>query len=99
MSGRMSMLATMRYVPQPELRGIVPALVTPFREDERIDYNAWQLIIDHLIGAGVNGLFVGGSTGEFSSLEFDERHITMRFCRQAIGRRVPLYANVGCITT
>jgi 4-hydroxy-tetrahydrodipicolinate synthase len=89
----------MRYVPQPELRGIVPALVTPFREDERIDYNAWQSIIDHLIGAGVNGLFVGGSTGEFASLEFDERHVTMRFCRQAIGGRVPLYANVGCITT
>ena len=86
-------------VPLPSLRGIVPALVTPFREDERIDYNAWQKIIDRLIAAGVDGLFVGGSTGEFCSLELDERLVTMRFCRQASIRRVPLYANVGSITT
>jgi 4-hydroxy-tetrahydrodipicolinate synthase len=81
------------------LQGIVPALVTPFREDERIDYNAWQVIVDTLILAGVDGLCVGGSTGEFYSLEFDERLVAMRFCRQAVAGRVPLYANVGAITT
>ncbi len=89
----------MKDVPQPVLRGIVPALVTPFREDERIDYNAWQRIIDTLILSGVDGLCVGGSTGEFCSLEFDERQVSIRFCRQAAAGRVPLYANVGCITT
>jgi 4-hydroxy-tetrahydrodipicolinate synthase len=90
---------TMKDVPQLALRGIVPALVTPFRDDERIDYNAWQAIIDTLIEAGVDGLCVGGSTGEFCSLEFDERLVAMRFCRQAVAGRVPLYANVGAITT
>ena len=39
----------MKDVPKPVLQGIVPALVTPFRDDERIDYNAWQLIVDSLI--------------------------------------------------
>jgi hypothetical protein len=57
-------LATMKDLPKPVLQGIVPALVTPFQEDELIDYNAWQVIVDTLIGAGVDGLFVGGSTGE-----------------------------------
>ena len=92
-------LATIKNVPTPVLQGIVPALVTPFQDDERIDYNAWQAIVDTLIGAGVDGLCVGGSTGEFCSLDLDERLVAMRFCRQAVGQRVPLYANVGAITT
>ncbi len=78
---------------------MIPALVTPFREDERIDYAAWQKIIDALIGAGMDGLFVGGSQGEFCTLDFEERHVSMRFCLQASAGRVPVYANVGCITT
>jgi len=77
----------------------VPALVTPFKEDERVDYTAWQVLIDAQINAGVDGVFAGGSQGEFFSLDTEERLVAMRFCRQATTGRVPLYANVGCITT
>jgi 4-hydroxy-tetrahydrodipicolinate synthase len=86
-------------VPNRSLQGIVPALVTPLREDERIDYNAWQVLIDTLIEAGVDGVFCGGSSGEFYSLDPEERVVALRFCRQAVAERVPLYGNVGCITT
>jgi 4-hydroxy-tetrahydrodipicolinate synthase len=78
---------------------MIPALVTPFRDDERIDYAAWQVIIDTLIAAGLDGLFVGGSQGEFCTLDYEERHVSIRFCRQAAAGRVPVYANVGCVTT
>lgn len=81
------------------LQGIVAALVTPFREDERIDCGVWQAIIDRLIAAGVDGLLVGGSTGEFYTLNLEERTMALRFCRQAAAGRVPVYANVGCVTT
>jgi 4-hydroxy-tetrahydrodipicolinate synthase len=81
------------------LHGVVPALVTPFKDNERIDYGAWQTMIDLLIGAGVHGLFVAGSQGEFYALDMEERTTAMRFCKQAIAGRVPMYANVGCITT
>jgi len=81
------------------LHGIVTALVTPFRPDERIDCSAWQKIIDAQIAAGVHGLFVGGSTGEFFAQDLEERTIGIRFVRQAAAGRVPVYANVGCITT
>ena len=81
------------------LHGVVPALVTPFRENERIDYTAWQVMIDMLIHSGVHGLFVAGSQGEFYALDMEERTVAMRFCKQAIAGRVPVYANVGCITT
>ncbi|MBZ5726211.1 MAG: dihydrodipicolinate synthase family protein [Acidobacteriia bacterium] len=81
------------------LQGIVPALVTPFRADERIDYGAWQAIVDAMIAAGVDGLLAEGSQGEFFALDMEERQVALRFCAQAIAGRVTLYGNVGCVTT
>lgn len=81
------------------MHGIVPALVTPFRRDERIDYDAWQRIIDTQIAAGVDGVFAAGGQGEFFSLEAEERLVALRFCRQHVAGRVPVYGNVGCVTT
>jgi 4-hydroxy-tetrahydrodipicolinate synthase len=74
-------------------------MITPMRPDERVDYGAWQSHIDTLIAAGVDGLFCGGSSGEFFALDREEREVTLRFCRQAVNGRVPVYGNVGCITT
>lgn len=73
--------------------------MTPFRDDERIDCSVWQVLIDTLISAGVDGLFVGGSSGEFCTMDMEERVVALRFCKQAIADRVPMIANVGCITT
>lgn len=81
------------------LHGIVPALVTPFLPDERIDCGAWQKLIDRIISTGVQGVFTGGSSGEFYALDDEERLVALRFCVQAVAHRVPLYANVGAITT
>ncbi len=86
-------------MPDPLLQGIVTALVTPFREDERIDFGAWQRIIDIQIQAGVDGLLAAGGQGEFFSLSEEERIVALRFCRQCAGRRVPVYGNVGCPST
>lgn len=88
-------------MPTHSLEGVVVALATPFREEntERIDFTAWQRLIDVLIAAGVDGLFVNGSTGEFYALDAEERQVALRFCRQAAAGRVPVYCNVGSITT
>jgi 4-hydroxy-tetrahydrodipicolinate synthase len=83
----------------PTIHGIVPAMITPMRDDERVDYTAWQNLIDTLITAGVDGVFCGGSSGEFFALEPEERQVSLRFARQAVNGRVPVYGNVGCITT
>ncbi len=81
------------------MRGIVPAVITPFRDDELIDYRAWQAHIERLVSAGVHGLFVLGGQGEFFALSEEEREVAARFCAQQAARRVPVYANVGCVTT
>jgi len=74
-------------------------MITPMRADELVDYTAWQRHIDWLIAAGVDGLFCGGSSGEFFALHREEREVSLRFCRQAVNGRVPVYGNVGCIGT
>ncbi len=81
------------------MRGVVPAVVTPFRADEIVDYRAWQEHIETLISSGVHGLFVLGGQGEFFSLTEEEREVAARFCAQQAAKRVPVYANVGCVTT
>ena len=83
-------------MPALPLQGIVTALVTPFRDDERIDFGAWQTIVDYQIAAGVDGLLATGGQGEFFSLSEEERVVALRFCRQATRGRIPVYANVGC---
>jgi len=83
----------------PTLHGIIPAIITPFREDELIDYQAWQELIDTLIASGVHGLFIIGGQGEFFTLTGEERVVATRFCVQTVARRVPIYANVGAVTT
>lgn len=88
-----------RSVPERVLEGVLPALVTPFREDERIDFGAWQSVIDTQIAAGVDGLFACGSGGEFASLSTEERRVALRFCQQAAAGRVPVYGNAGAVTT
>jgi 4-hydroxy-tetrahydrodipicolinate synthase len=86
-------------VPTGPPQGIVTALVTPFREDERIDFNAWQRIIDVQMESGVDGLLAAGGQGEFYSLDEEERTVALRFCRQAVGGRAALYGNVGAVST
>ncbi|HWB98035.1 MAG TPA: 4-hydroxy-tetrahydrodipicolinate synthase [Bryobacteraceae bacterium] len=86
-------------MPKQAPQGIVPALVTPFRQDERIDFSAWQDIIDLMVTSGVDGVLVGGGQGEFFSLEEEERVVALRFSRQYVAGRVAVYGNVGAVTT
>ena len=73
--------------------------MTPFDAEERINFNAWQTIIDTLIAGGVDGLLAGGSQGEFFSLTNEERLVSLRFVKQAAAGRATLYGNVGAVTT
>jgi 4-hydroxy-tetrahydrodipicolinate synthase len=57
------------------------------------------VLIDTLIEAKVDGILCGGSSGEFYALQEEERIVSLRFCRQAAAGRLPVFANVGCITT
>jgi 4-hydroxy-tetrahydrodipicolinate synthase len=80
--------------------GVLPALITPFRDDgEAIDPEALAAIVDRVIGAGVAGLVPGGSTGEFTTLSHRERRQLIETTLEAAAGRVPVVAGTGALST
>jgi hypothetical protein len=56
-------------LPKP-LRGIIPPLVTPLLDGDTLDARALERVIEHVVGAGVAGLFLLGTTGEGPALSY-----------------------------
>ena len=50
------------------LKGIIVPLVTPLVEPEVLDVKHLHVLIDHVIGKRVNGIFILGTTGEVADL-------------------------------
>lgn len=64
-----------------KLSGVLPALVTPFGADGRIDFAAFERLMLHLRAAGVSGWVPNGSTGEYFSQSTEERRQVLRFVK------------------
>jgi len=62
-----------------KLKGILPALVTPFDQAGNIDFASYEKLLAHLRAAGVSGWVPCGSTGEYTALSFDERAAVLEF--------------------
>ena len=56
-----------------EIRGIIPAVVTPFTRDDRVDEAAFRKVLNTMIDQGVHGLFPVGTGGEFFALTREEK--------------------------
>jgi len=80
-------------------RGIIPPMITPFDEDEKVDSKALKKMTDYLIEAGVHGVFPLGSTGEGYGIDFDQKRKVIETVLEATDKRVPVYAGTGAITT
>jgi 4-hydroxy-tetrahydrodipicolinate synthase len=81
--------------PDAPISGVFVAAVTPHRQGDgyEADVGALLEMLDFLAAAGVNGVALLGSTGEFLHLTFDER---VRMVQLAVKRsRVPVLAGVG----
>jgi 4-hydroxy-tetrahydrodipicolinate synthase len=83
----------------PAPRGIIPALVTPFDTDEALDLDALERVVDRVLSAGVHGLFVAGSQGEFWALSADEHREVISSVVKAAAGSVPVFAGASAITT
>jgi 4-hydroxy-tetrahydrodipicolinate synthase len=82
-----------------QFRGIIPALVTPFTADQQVDQQALRALVENLIQAGVHGLFVLGTNGEFFTLSEAEKLEIARVTVEAAGGRVPVVIGTGAFAT
>lgn len=78
-----------------QLRGTGTALVTPFKNDFSIDYEALHRLIDFNIDGGVEYLVVLGTTGETPTLSAEEKKSLVEFALKVIDSRVPVVIGVG----
>ncbi len=82
-----------------KFQGIYPPVITPHKEDLSIDRDGFVTMIEHLIDAGVHGIIVGGTTGEYYAQSKEERVELMKLASTTIGGRLPLIVGVGAIRT
>jgi 2-dehydro-3-deoxy-D-pentonate aldolase len=74
--------------------GIIPPLVTPLTNRDALDVAGLERLIEHVLGGGVHGLFVLGTTGEAPSLSHRlQRELAERVCAQVAGR-VPVLVGI-----
>lgn len=82
-----------------EIYGVIPAIVTPMNHDESINEGELRNQIRRQIAAGVHGLFVFGTNGEFYALSAREKLRILEITVEENNGRLPVYAGTGCPTT
>jgi 4-hydroxy-tetrahydrodipicolinate synthase len=82
-----------------QLHGIIPPAVTPMSASEDVDLGRLKATLDRLLGAGVHGLFVLGTTGEFFALDENEKQAIMAAAVAHTNKRVPVVAGTGAVST
>ncbi|MCZ0856574.1 4-hydroxy-tetrahydrodipicolinate synthase [Actinomyces israelii] len=80
-------------------RGVIPALVTPLSREGDLLEQGLRDVIDYTIAAGVHGVFVLGSAGEFYGLSKETKRRVIEIAVEHAAGRVPVYAGASEITT
>ena len=78
-----------------KLRGMGVALITPFKQDESIDYDALARLVEHLLKNQADYLVVCGTTAETPTLTDEERDELTRFVIRRVAGRCPIVLGVG----
>ena len=79
---------------QTVFRGAATALVTPLTP-AGVDYDALGRLIDWQIGQGIDALVIAGTTGEGSTLTYDEHQEVIRYSVERAAGRVPIITGSG----
>jgi dihydrodipicolinate synthase/N-acetylneuraminate lyase len=77
------------------IRGVLLPMITPFDEKVRIDEPMMRRLVDFHIGAGVQGLFVLGSTGQGPAMTIEERKQAAAIALDQAKSRVPVAIHIG----
>ena len=78
-----------------QLKGTGVAIVTPFNENETVDFDALGKLIDNIISNGVEYIVTLGTTGETPTLDKQEKLDIINFTFDKINGRVPVVVGIG----
>lgn len=78
-----------------KFKGMGVALITPFKTDESIDYDALARVVEHLIKNGTDYLVVCGTTAETPTLTDNEKYEVTRFIISCNAGRLPIVLGIG----
>lgn len=78
-----------------EWKGVFPAVTTKFGTDDQLDLKAFDHNLQAQLDAGVDGIILGGSLGEASTLTDDEKDELVKFTVQSVKARVPVIMNIA----
>lgn len=78
---------------------LLTAIITPFNDEGKIDYDALSKLTNYLIKEGSNGFVIGGTTGETPELSHDEKLDLYRHFGEIVDGRIPVIAGTGSNNT
>jgi 1-pyrroline-4-hydroxy-2-carboxylate deaminase len=80
-------------------KGVYPALLTPFTKDEQIDFTLFKKNLLAQAEAGVNGVIIGGTLGEASTITNDEKKELFIAAKETLPTELPVIINIAEQTT
>lgn len=80
------------------IRGVLTAIVTPFTVSGELNLTALRQQVERQLAAG-NGIFCGGTNGEFFVLNEAEKIAVAETCVEAVAGRAPVVAHIGEVST
>src|SRR3954462_15955297 len=78
-----------------QIRGSIPAIITPMLEDGSLDLPAFRKLIDWHVEEGSNGLVVVGTSGESATLSVEEHVLMVKTAVEHTAKRFPSIAGAG----
>jgi 4-hydroxy-tetrahydrodipicolinate synthase len=78
-----------------QLGGTGVALITPFKKNNDVDFDALGKVIDYVIDGGVNYLITLGTTGETPTIDKQEKFDIINYTYEKVNGRVPVIVGVG----
>lgn len=79
--------------------GVYPALTTPFTDSDALDFPVFAKNLAAQLAAGADGIVLGGTLGEASSLGNDEKYALVRFAVGQVAGQIPVVMNIAEQTT
>lgn len=79
--------------------GVISILLTPFKEDQELDLDAFSHLVDFNACSGVHGVVVLGSNGEFPYLTFDEKIKLIKSAVDVVNKRIQVIVGASAFGT